>query len=185
MSSARKAPSSTTVNFGVSSAVEISVSSADFRAEQPQPPRREQAGVHAGTGSCGRRPSAVRWPTPASRRGCAPGGSPRAGRATARRTPTTVSSRVDHARPPAWPRASTARRGQDRVDQRRRCRARAQPITARPGAEREQRQAAEQHRRHPVHRHPQRRAARPLRRATDAWPCRTSSPASPSSTGRP
>ena len=45
VSSARNAPSSTTVNFGVSSAVEISVPLADLRAEHAQPPRRQQAGV--------------------------------------------------------------------------------------------------------------------------------------------
>ena len=45
VSSARNAPSSTTVNFGISSAVEISVPRPDFRAQHPQPPGREQAGV--------------------------------------------------------------------------------------------------------------------------------------------
>ena len=159
VSSARKAPSSTTVNFGVSSAVEISVPLADLRAQQAQPPRCQQAGVDREQVVARRVHQPLGGPQlpadPAAHRVIALAQA--AATAGARRAPSAPRRRPRAARVAT---ASTAARARSR---RPATRCRGCPAHHREArAERQQRHPAEQDRRHAVHRHPERRARGPL-----------------------
>ena len=182
VSSARNAPSSTTVNFGISSAVEISVPRPTFAPSSAQPPRRQQAGVereqvvargvHQPLGG-------PQLPADAAAHRVVALGQSTA-TAPARRSPSAPRRRPPR---PASPRASTAAAGTIASVSEAASRT-AQPITARPDAQRQQRQrrrAGSTSRRTSP---PTAARAAAGGRATDGGPCRTSPQASPSSTGR-
>ena len=106
VSSARKAPSPTVVIFGQEQHRRGLDVAADLGAEQPQPDRREQAGVEREQEGAGHVHQALGAPRPASRPGCAPGGGPRAARAPSSRT--TDAGRAGHrGRPRRAPRHGT------------------------------------------------------------------------------
>ena len=152
VSSARNAPSSTMVNFGMQQ------HGRDLGV-RGRPSRRAAAATsasagwrRAGTGSCARRPSAARSPTAASRPGCAPGGSPRAARWTAPAPRARSAARTPPPRPAPRP-ASTAVRAappgpasgcRGRPTRSPRVRRPAPPAAARPAAARTRRRRATQ-----------------------------------------
>ena len=183
VSSARNAPSSMTVNFGVSRAVEISVPRPTFAPSTRSHHRREQAGVDREQVVAG----GVHQPL--GRPYLPPDAA--ADRVIALAQPQRQHPHPDNRqrgvrRPPrpASPPASTAAAGSDARRSATRRPRMAQPMTASPTAQRQQGQArptASTSRRTPAPRTAPAAGGGP---ATDAGPCRTSPRANPSSTAR-
>ncbi len=154
---------------------------AHFRAEHPQPPRGQQAGVQREEIVAGGVHESLGGPyLPAD--------------AAAHRVIALAKPQRQHSHPEHRQQRIDQHRGQrrHRGPQRGGCDRRghrvgvadAPPDHGQPDAEGHQRHPAQEHRRHPVDRHPQRRPCAAGGPATDGGPCPTSPRASPSSTGR-
>ncbi len=153
VSSARNAPSSITVNLGVSNTVEISVPRPTLAPSSRSQHRGQQAGVEREQVVARGVHQPLGRPQLPARRGCAPGDSPRAARCDSSRTADHRQQRVHREPRPVPPPASTASAGSTACDSRWVWRT-ATAITARPAASAISGSAAEQHRRQPVHRRP-------------------------------
>ena len=156
MSSARNAPSSIDGELRGQQRRRDLGAAADFRAEQPQPRRRQQAGVDREQVVAGGVHQPLGGPQlpadPAAHRVVALAQSERQ-----QPHPDHRQQRVATPRPTS-PRESTPAPARSRRDSVAVSRT-AHPSTARPARQRHQRQRAEHYRRHSEHRHPERRAA--------------------------